>query len=108
MRMTLEQAVTLASKQSSRVQPDDEQIDFSDTPELTGQQLQRMKRVGPGRPPLGNAPRKMISIKLDPELIAGLKREAKRSGKPYQSLIHEILQRHIRGRAAYCRSVSDR
>jgi uncharacterized protein (DUF4415 family) len=101
VRITLEQAKARLSRQSkSTTQADDSGIDFTDVPELSDEQLRKMKRVGPGRPPLGNATRKMISIKLDPELLQDLKREAKRSGRLYQSLIHEILQKHIKRSAA--------
>ncbi|MGK5085919.1 BrnA antitoxin family protein [Bdellovibrionota bacterium FG-2] len=80
--------------------PGDEVTDFSEIPELTDFQLRSMKRVGPGRPPFGDAPRKMISIKLDQHLLSDLKQEALRSGKPYQSLIHEILQKHFKRKVA--------
>jgi uncharacterized protein (DUF4415 family) len=79
---------------------DDSKIDFSDLPELTNAQLKKMKRSSPGRPPLGDEPRKMISIKLDTKLLSNLKAEAKKDGKPYQSLIHEILEKYIRKSAA--------
>jgi uncharacterized protein (DUF4415 family) len=79
---------------------DDSEINFSDAPELSDTQLGTMKRSGPGRPPLGNEPRKMISIKLDTKLLSELKAEAKKDGKPYQSLIHEILERYVRKIAA--------
>ena len=101
VRITLEQAKARLSRQSeSTTQPDYSGIDFTDVPELSDEQLRKMKRVGPGRPPLGNTTRKMISIKLDPELLQELKREAKRSSKPYQTLIHEILQKHMKRSAA--------
>ncbi len=77
--------------------PDDE-IDFSDIPELTDEELARMRPLHlrrAGRPLLGEEPRKPISIKLDPKLIDGLKREAARQGTKYQSLIHRILEAHL-------------
>ena len=99
--MTSEEARSRAAKRRpEKRQTPDRELDLSDVPELTTEQLRRAKRVGPGRPPLGSAARKMISIKLDPELLADLKRKAKDSGKPYQSLIHEILQKHVKGNAA--------
>src|SRR5262249_7570705 len=94
--LSLEDAKSRLKHQGPAVQPDDSEIDFTDIPELTPNQLKRMKRIGPGRPPLGDEPRKMISIKLDPKVLAGLKREAERLGKPYQSLIHEILEKHLK------------
>lgn len=72
----------------------DKEIDFSDIPELSGKQLKAMRPLG--RPLLGDAPRKMIAVRLDPTVLEELKREAKRSGKPYQSLINEILARHVK------------
>lgn len=96
MQLNLEDAKRRLAFQKKTRQPDDHEINFADAPELTPDQLGRMKRVGPGRPPLGDAPRKMISIKLDQGLLAALKREAERSGKPYQSLIHEILVKHFK------------
>jgi uncharacterized protein (DUF4415 family) len=101
VRMTLDEAKGhLKKQQVSASQPSDSEIDFADIPELSDEQLRKMKRVGAGRPPIGIAPRKMISIKLDPGLLENLKRAAKKSGKPYQSLIHEILERHIKKYAA--------
>jgi uncharacterized protein (DUF4415 family) len=101
VKMTLDQAKAHLSKQGKPAeQADDSKIDFSEIPELSDSQLKKMKRIGPGRPLLGTSLRKMISIKLDPKLLEDLKREAKKSGKPYQSLIHEILQKHMKSRAA--------
>jgi uncharacterized protein (DUF4415 family) len=101
-QMTLNEAKSRlsAKKHSSRPIIKDEDIDFSDVPELSNLQLKSMRRSGPGRPPLGDEPRKMISIKLDTKLLLQLKVEAKKEGKPYQSLIHDILQRYIRKIAA--------
>jgi uncharacterized protein (DUF4415 family) len=101
VKMTLAKAKTRLLKQrTSAAQPNDSELDFLDIPELSDEQLHKMKRVGPGRPLLGSAPRKMISIKLDPGLLEDLKREARKSGKPYQSLIHEILEEHLKKFAA--------
>jgi uncharacterized protein (DUF4415 family) len=44
-------------------------IDFSDIPELSDAQLRRMKRVG--RPTIGRAPRKAVSLRVDPDVLAG-------------------------------------
>jgi len=57
--------------------------------------FRRMRPVRLGRPLLGERPRKAISIKLDPDLIARLKREAKKKKTKYQSLIHHILERNV-------------
>src|SRR5215831_8567469 len=71
-------------------------IDFSDTPEITPTQLKGMRRVG--RPPLGAEARRLIAIRVDPQVLAAVRREAKRRGLGYQSLINELLAKHV-GRA---------
>jgi uncharacterized protein (DUF4415 family) len=53
-----------------------------------------MKRVG--RPPLGAAPRRAVSIRLDPTVLEWLKARAAAKGQPYQSLINDILARAMR------------
>lgn len=68
----------------------DSQIDFSDMPELSDQQLKRMKRVG--RPATGLA-KQLIAIRLSPRLLATLRTMAAKQGKGYQTLIHELLEK---------------
>ncbi|MDF0650264.1 MAG: hypothetical protein CV081_05940 [Nitrospira sp. LK265] len=68
----------------------DSQIDFSDIPELSDEQLKRMRRVG--RPVTGMA-KQLIAIRLSPDLLAALRRMATKQGKPYQTLIHELLEK---------------
>ena len=68
----------------------DEHIDFSDIPESTDEELKRAKRVG--RPTTGRAKR-LIAIRIDPALLASLRKLASRLGKPYQTLIHELLEK---------------
>lgn len=68
----------------------DSQIDFSDIPELSDEQLKRMRRVG--RPATGLA-KQLIAIRLSPRLLATLRRMATKQGKPYQTLIHELLEK---------------
>ena len=67
----------------------DRQIDFSDIPESTDEELQRARRVG--RPATGRA-KQLIAIRLDPRLLAELRQLAARQGKPYQTLVHELLE----------------
>jgi predicted DNA binding CopG/RHH family protein len=43
------------------------------------------------------AARTMISLRLDGDLVGGLKREAYRLGIPYQTLIGSILHRYVNG-----------
>jgi predicted DNA binding CopG/RHH family protein len=71
----------------------DSQIDFSDVPESTDAELRRARRVG--RPPTGKA-KQLIALRIDPELLAGLRKLASRQSKPYQTLIHEILEKALR------------
>jgi predicted DNA binding CopG/RHH family protein len=68
----------------------DSQIDFSDIPELSNEQLKRMRRVG--RPVTGLA-KQLIAIRLSPRLLAALRKMAAKQGKPYQTLIHELLEK---------------
>ena len=68
----------------------DSQIDFSDIPESTDEELRRARRVG--RPTSGTA-KQFIAIRLSPNLLDQLRKMAAKQGKPYQTLIHELLQR---------------
>jgi uncharacterized protein (DUF4415 family) len=68
-------------------------IDFSDIPEASPAQLQAMRRVG--RPPLGAAARRLIAIRIDPQVLGAVRREAKRRGLGYQSLINDLLAKHV-------------
>jgi uncharacterized protein (DUF4415 family) len=69
-------------------------IDFSDIPELSDQQLSRMRRVG--RPTVGEEPRKLIAIRLDPKVLDWLRETAERRGLPYQSLVNQILSEEMK------------
>ena len=71
-------------------------IDFSDIAEASPSQLQVMRRVG--RPPLGAATRQLIAIRIDPDVLAAVRQEAQRRGLGYQSLINELLAKHVRRR----------
>src|SRR5579864_8369598 len=66
------------------------QIDFSDIPESTDAELRRARRVG--SPKTGNA-KQLIAIRIAPRLLAQLRRLAAKQSKPYQTLIHEVLER---------------
>jgi predicted DNA binding CopG/RHH family protein len=68
----------------------DSRIDFSDIPESTPDELKRARRVG--RPATGHA-KKMIAIRIDPRLLTRLRRLARAHRKPYQTLIHELLEK---------------
>lgn len=71
-------------------------IDFSDIPEASPAQLRTMRRVG--RPPLGTAPRRLIAIRIDPQVLEAVRREAQRRGLGYQSLINDLLAKRVRRR----------
>jgi predicted DNA binding CopG/RHH family protein len=68
----------------------DNKIDFSDIPDSTSEELRRARRVG--RPRTGNA-KQLIAIRIAPRLLAQLRRLASKQSKPYQTLIHELLER---------------
>ena len=69
-------------------------IDFSDIAESSPQQLKAMRRVG--RPPLGDEPRQLIAIRVDPGVLDQFRKEARRRRVGYQTLINEVLARHVR------------
>ena len=69
-------------------------IDFSDIPDSSPEQLKAMRRVG--RPPIGDAPRQLVAIRLDVSVLDRFRKEAKRRGVGYQTLINEVLAKHVR------------
>lgn len=69
-------------------------IDYSDIPESSLEQLKAMRRVG--RPPLGDEPRRLIAIRVDPSVLESFRREARRRRVGYQTLINEVLAEHVR------------
>jgi predicted DNA binding CopG/RHH family protein len=71
----------------------DKEIDFSDIPESTDQELRRARRVG--RPKQADA-KLLIAIRIRPSLLARIQRAAKKSGKRYQTYIHEILEKEMK------------
>jgi uncharacterized protein (DUF4415 family) len=52
--------------------------------------LKRARRVG--RPKSGHA-KQLIAIRIDPQLLARLRRLARTKQKPYQTLIHDLLEK---------------
>jgi len=68
----------------------DRDLDLVDIPEATDTELKRARRVG--RPRRGAA-KQLIAIRIDPGLLSSLRRMATRLGKPYQTLIHELLEK---------------
>jgi predicted DNA binding CopG/RHH family protein len=75
----------------------DSRIDFSDIPESTDRELKGARRVG--RPKSGHA-KQLIAIRIDPRLLARLRRLAARQSKPYQTFVHELLERAAKRRVA--------
>ena len=68
----------------------DYRLNLSDIPELTDEELKRARRVG--RPKTGHA-KQLIAIRIAPRLLAQLRRLAAKQAKPYQTLIHQLLER---------------
>ena len=75
----------------------DSRVDLSDIPESTDAELRRARRVG--RPKTGRA-KQLIAIRIAPRLLAQLRRLAAKQSKPYQTLIHELLERAAAKRVA--------
>lgn len=71
----------------------DSRIDLSDIPEATDAELRRARRVG--RPASGRA-KQLIAIRIAPRLLNQLRRMAAKQSKPYQTLIHELLEKAAR------------
>jgi uncharacterized protein (DUF4415 family) len=69
-------------------------IDFSDISDSSAPQLKAMRRVG--RPPIGDEARRLIAIRLDATVLARFRREARRRGIGYQTLINEVLLEHVK------------
>lgn len=67
----------------------DREIDFSDVPESTDAELTRAIRVG--RPKTGQA-KQLIAFRIDPGLLSKLRKLAAKKGRPYQTLLHELLE----------------
>lgn len=79
---------------AASVRRTERRIDFSDIPESSAEQLKAMRRVG--RPPLGDEPRQLIAIRVDPGVLDQFRKEARRRRVGYQTLINEVLAAHVR------------
>lgn len=75
-----------------------QKIDFSDIPEASDEQLRAMRRGG--RPPLGDRARQLIAIRLDPDVLKGLRKEATRRNVGYQTLVNRVLAEYVRNHVA--------
>ncbi len=71
----------------------DSKLDFEDIPELTDEEITRGRRVG--RPQTGHA-KQIITIRIDPRLLVKLRKLAEKQHKPYQTFIHELLEREAK------------
>ena len=71
----------------------DAELDFSDIPALTPAQLKRARRVG--RPTDGRAPKQLIAIRVDPDVLNALRLRAEREHVGYQTLIHRLLRASV-------------
>ena len=68
-------------------------IDYSDIPPLSDRQLRSMKRLG--RPPMGKQTRRLVAIRIDPDVLDGYRKEDEALHNGYQTLMHEVLARHL-------------
>jgi predicted DNA binding CopG/RHH family protein len=75
----------------------DRNIDFSDIPESTDEELRRAVRVG--RPVSGKA-KQLIAIRIAPGLLLRIQKLAAKKEMPYQTLMHELLEDAVDKRAA--------
>jgi uncharacterized protein (DUF4415 family) len=57
-----------------------------------------MRRVG--RPPIGGQARQLIAIRLDPEVLKQLRKEATRRNVGYQTLVNRVLAEYVRRHVA--------
>ncbi len=75
----------------------DSKLDFSDIPELTEEELKGGRRVGR---PKSDKTKQLIAVRLDPELLGKLRELAAKQDKPYQTLMHELLETAVEDEAA--------
>ena len=74
----------------------DSDIDLSDIPEVTAEQMSRATlRLGGKAIPKGKV---RVSLLLDADVVAYFKTRSQPVGKSYQSLINEALKASIRAR----------
>jgi uncharacterized protein (DUF4415 family) len=71
----------------------DSKIDFSDIAELSDIQLGSARKVG--RPKSDN-PKQLIAVRISPSLLQSLKRLARKTKKPYQRIMHEMLEKAVK------------
>lgn len=67
----------------------DSEIDFSDIPESTDDELRRARRVG--RPRSGRR-KQLMAFRIDPSLLQRVRRLASNEQRAYQTLLHEMIE----------------
>ena len=73
----------------------DEEIDFSDIPPLTDEQLSAMKPLSELFPDAAQK-KTRITIRLDSDVVSWFKEQVNQAeGGSYQALINEALRKHI-------------
>ena len=70
----------------------DDEIDFSDIPALTEEQLQAMRPTAEVIPTLNKQPKQQITIPLDAAVVDFFKLKASTDDVPYQVLINAVLR----------------
>ncbi len=70
----------------------DTDIDFSDVPELTTEQLKQMRPTGEIIPAFAHSGKKRITIRLDNEILSYFKQQAQDKETNYQTLINGVLR----------------
>ena len=66
--------------------------DYSDIPPSTDKELKKARPVGR---PTKDVVKQLIAIRIDPRLLAKLKKMANKQNDYYQSLIHRILEEAV-------------
>jgi uncharacterized protein (DUF4415 family) len=84
----------IGARVSASARPTWRGIDFSDIADSSPAQLKAMRRLG--RPPLGDQARQLIAIRVDAGVLEQFRREDRRRRIGYQTLINEVLARHVR------------
>ena len=72
-------------------------IDFSDIPDSTPEELKGAVRVG--QRATGQA-KQMIAFRIAPALLAKIRKLAETKGTPYQTLLHDLLEDAVKRRVA--------
>jgi len=78
---TAKQTKKKKTRPSKKIPLEGDDIDYSDIPETTDEELKGMRRVG--RPTLVESPRRLIAIRIDPTTLDLLQRLAQDEGIGY-------------------------